>query len=74
MNKQYIVKNCPGLRGWVCNEKFVTTDEMISCSDRNDCIIKQLLETCKKEVDLRKVASLDDNFHKYVLDIFKIEE
>lgn len=27
----YIVKNCPALRGWVCNEQFIKQDKMVDC-------------------------------------------
>lgn len=51
---KYIIKNCPALRGWVCNEQFIKQDKMIDCQDCTDCVLKQIVgilreNTCKPE-------------------------
>lgn len=49
---RYTIKNCPALRGWVCNELFIKQDIMIDCKDCTDCVMKQIVELCKKEKTL----------------------
>lgn len=44
---RYTIKNCPALRGWVCNELFIKQDIMIDCKDCTDCVMKQIVEKCK---------------------------
>ena len=50
MNK-YIIKNCPALRGWVCNEHFMKQDEMLDCQDCTDCFMKQIVSHCKETIN-----------------------
>lgn len=49
---RYTIKNCPALRGWVCNELFIKQDIMIDCKDCTDCVMKQIVELCKKEKNI----------------------
>ena len=83
MNK-YIVKNCPALRGWVCNEQFIRQDKMVDCQDCTDCLIKQVIELCKDDMKpIREWREGDVVFVEYkkdvhlandILQLFEIEE
>lgn len=75
---KYIVKNCPCLyeygKGDCCNDlKF---DQHTLCQDCTDCLIKQVIEKCKKECD----PTNDDwcrgkeNLSREFLQLFEIEE
>lgn len=49
-DKRMTIRNCPALRGWVCNEQFIKQDKMVACQDCTDCIMKQIVELCKEEI------------------------
>lgn len=48
---KYIVKNCPCLEDHTQNCWDSHIPNEISCKDRTDCPIKQVVEMCKKEID-----------------------
>ena len=58
---KYIIKNCPTLRGWVCNEQFIKQDKMVDCKDCTDCLLKQIVERCKKEIKVYRNTLLPND-------------
>ena len=48
-DKRIIIRNCPALRGWVCNELFIKQGITVDCQDCTDCVIKRIVELRKKE-------------------------
>ena len=74
MNK-YIVKNCPartdGFCGDDCSELY--------CIDKTDCLIKQVIEKCKRTLAINKGFESDFTlgkmtFAEFILKDFEIEE
>ena len=56
---RYTIKNCPALRGWVCNKLFIEQDIMIDCEDCTDCVMKQIVELCREEnIEGKSLASI----------------
>jgi hypothetical protein len=62
---KYIIKNCPALRGWVCNEQFIKQDKMIDCQDCTDCLLKQIVELCKDAFRWQYAATAHDAQLRY---------
>ena len=83
---KYIVKNCPALRGWVCNEQFIRQDKMVDCQDCTDCLIKRVIEAVKTEErtpeELDAIKALDKylcqsarhNMSMMIQSMFEIQE
>lgn len=76
MNKKYIVKNCPARRdakifGYSCSH--IAT---LHCYDQPDCLIKQVIEKCKKECDPTNDdwCRVKENLSNEILQLFEIEE
>ena len=83
----YIVRNCPCITGEECNSY---RDDKIFCQDCTDCVIKQVIEKCKKRsgkcercqasedyqpTDCLYYCSNDDViFADDILDLFDIDE
>ena len=46
---KYIIKNCPvyNTKHSICNKK----SKVIKCSDITDCLLKQIVEKCKKAIN-----------------------
>lgn len=56
MNK-YIIKNCPTLMGnRLCYGKVTR-----QCADCNDCVMKQIVEKCKKEIKVYRNTLLPND-------------
>lgn len=83
---KYIVKNCPCLyeygKGDCCNDlKF---DQHTLCKDCTDCLIKQVIEKCRKKkewfsklpdgVAFDLTTFLGGNLQDEILQLFEIEE
>lgn len=78
---KYIINNCPALfLTGVCAEKQLTY-----CEDRADCLLKQIVELCKKiiflnrgtdftDVDMYKHAVGENFVAKQVLQLLDIQE
>lgn len=55
---KYIVKNCPCY--WhIGGDDGCDLDNMKACEDDNNCIIKQIVELCKKEKE--PICTIDDD-------------
>lgn len=87
MTKKYIVKNCPSIHtGWRTMYECFHYNK--PCTDCTDCLIKQVVEKCKKEVicddcELQGTTKCDarlcTNFYlndlaQEILQLFTIEE
>lgn len=75
MNK-YIVKNCPCITGDECNSYY---DDEPFCQDCTDCIIKQVIEKCKRTLSKNKGFEREFTlgkmtFAEFILKDFDIEE
>ena len=74
---KYIVKNCPAYNVdseyWDCMHPDT---ESLSCKDCTDCLIKQVIEKCKKECDPTNDDWCRDkeNLSREFLQLFEIEE
>lgn len=78
---KYIIKNCPCLfDAYYASGKTVKFEcndgnhEDKLCCDVTDCLLKRIVELCKKEWDLRPDMNIDDNFPREVLQLLEIEE
>lgn len=76
---KYIVLNCPNMtivngQDLMCFD--VEKMHCVLCQNRNDCIIKQIVELCndvlEQETDL--LNSLEMSFAQKILDLLVIEE
>ena len=68
--KKYVVKNCPAYKGYCTNEFRYG-----QCLEISDCLIKQIIEKCKKEMQ----ESEKWKIHGYlladdILQLFDIQE
>lgn len=53
MSDKYIIKNCPvnyGLYKEMCGFVKETEDIFKKCADCTDCLLKQIVELCKKAI------------------------
>ena len=71
MNK-YIVKNCPALQlTYYCDTHHS------KCQDCTDCLIKRVIEVCKKEAVInypkREKEFITVNGYQAILNMFEIE-
>ena len=75
---KYIVKNCPCLyeygKGDCCND--LKYDQHTLCKACTDCLIKQVIEKCKKECAPTNNDWCRDkeNLSREILHLFEIEE
>ena len=72
---KYIVKNCPCIyTGW--STKYECFYYNKHCKDCTDCLIKQVIEKCKKECDPTNDDWCRDkeNLSREILQLFEIEE
>jgi len=72
---KYIIKNCPAILPMtkLCdNENMKNPPDF--CENITDCLLKQIVELCKEEWDLRPDMNIDDNSPKEVLQLLEIEE
>ena len=65
----YIVKNCPA-QPIIWNDNWCNKEQQF-CQNCTDCIIKQVIETCKYCYD--EVDKESDSFYS-ILQLFDIEE
>ena len=53
-NKKYIIRNCPAIYGiddgFPCNYREDDENEKY-CYDRTDCVLKRIVEKCKKYIE-----------------------
>lgn len=61
---KYIIKNCPALYGDEGCKEFTYEDGSVNCKNRTDCLLKQIVEKCKKVdcdclIDKRKCGAMD---------------
>ena len=71
MAKKYIVKNCPAYSDY-CEEI-----KSYECQDCTDCLIKQVIEKCKNNLDYhndKEFVSGRTNMAGNILALFEIEE
>lgn len=50
---KYIIKNCPAILRMtkICDAYETTRDNPILCKERCDCVLKQIVEKCKKYIE-----------------------
>lgn len=77
MSDKYIIRNCNVLyfnpdKTAICNDLMIECP--CYCKDCTDCILKQIVEKCKAEINLRPDANIDDDFAKEILELLDIEE
>jgi len=69
----YIVKNCPALQ-----QTYYCDTHHSKCQDCTDCIIKQVIEKCKKNLSSLEtyidIRSYECTMLQDILDLFDIEE
>ena len=67
----YIVKKCPAMQYYTC-EKYGM------CQNCTDCVIKQVIEVCKKEAVInypkKEKEFITVNGYQAILNMFDIEE
>lgn len=64
MSYKYVIKNCPVCEfsdweectgylaeGYICNDIHT---EIVECKDRTDCVLKQIVEKCKRTLSINK--------------------
>ena len=79
---KYIVKNCPALLiSGICNGRNV---KGLACKNATDCLIKQVIEKCKKKkewfsklpdgVAFDLTTLLGSNLQDEILQLFETEE
>ena len=69
-NNRYVILNCPTLMGnRLCYSKVIK-----QCADCSDCLLKQIVEKCKAEINLRPDANIDDDFAREILELLDIRE
>lgn len=73
---KYIVKNCPALQ-----QTYYCDTHHSKCQDCTDCVIKQVIEKCKKTLDLMNSASGNNAYAggrcteaEQILQLFDMEE
>lgn len=75
---KYIIKNCPCF--YQENEEVYdytcawSGTEELACQDCTDCVMKQIVEKCKAEKNLRPDANIDDDFANEILGLLDIQE
>lgn len=80
MTKKYIVKNCPNLAESYYADGHISKNECRldiydkQCSDCTDCLIKQVVEKCKKEISDKENWCHRRALAKEILQLFTIEE
>ena len=78
---KYIVKNCPCLEKHTQNCWDSHIPNEISCKDRTDCPIKQVVKIYAQECPIKEIMNADDNemfeagrLAKRVLQTLQVEE
>lgn len=71
-SNRYVVLNCPTLMG----NRLCYSKEIRQCADCTDCVIKQVIEKCKKHADESSYCGYCciENLGYSILDMFDIEE
>ena len=71
---KYIVKNCPARCNGMFKDCIGTSHN--ECENCTDCLIKQVIEKCKKECDPTNDDWCRDkeNLSREILQLFEIEE
>ena len=70
ISNRYVVLNCPTLMGnRLCYGKV-----MKQCADCTDCVIKQVIEKCKKIAKDHYWGMREIRFSQEILQLFDIEE
>lgn len=74
MDKKYIVKNCPCVYNSYRTEYDCDYDG--PCADCTDCLIKQVIEKCKRYEDMSSCYDCiwGNGVAKEILQLFEIEE
>ena len=70
--KQYVVKNCP-LYTEIDNLGN-TCASLYTCESDTDCLIKQIIEKCKKAQNIYNVAMNKNELADEILEFFSIQE
>lgn len=83
MNK-YVIKNCPNLYELLDGLVCTVTDDEDYCADCTDCLLKQVVDKCKKAIktydneefyeDDADIFMGESNMASTILDIFEIQE
>ena len=73
-SNRYVVLNCPTLMGnRLCYSKVIK-----QCADCTDCVIKQVIEACKREAVInypkKEKEFITVNGYQAILNMFDIEE
>ena len=71
MSDKYIIKNCPAYYINTCSDSKVKEQY---CSNRTDCVMKQIVEECVNEINYSDRWSESRAFAKELLDIIAIQE
>lgn len=75
---KYIIRNCPCYVGYG-NELKECGDNECNCADVSDCLLKQIVEKCKKTLNLCKGTDNEFSLGKityaeFILENFVIQE
>lgn len=63
-NNRYVILNCPTLMGnRLCYSKTIK-----QCTDCTDCVLKQIVELCKKNIDFCKKCSVEADYQYDCID------
>ena len=72
---KYIVRNCPCYEFGFCTSHHI---KVRGCIDCTDCVIKQVIEVCKKEAVInypkKEKEFITVNGYQAILNMFDIEE
>lgn len=73
---KYIVKNCPSciISPNCCAKYHIDNGHAKDCQDITDCVIKQVIEKCKKIAKDHYWGMREIRFSKEILQLFDIEE
>ena len=66
MSKNYVITNCPvafntRVDGTYCNDVEITNGKNIHCQYITDCVLKQIVEKCKKEITVYRNTLLPND-------------
>ena len=80
MSKKYVITNCPAILRMtkVCDDYRTTRDNPQLCKDCTDCVMKQIVELCKENLNSLEtyvdVRSLECTILQSILKLLDIQE
>lgn len=74
MSDKYIIRNCPSYRNrevdYTCTVEIISSD----CQECTDCVIKQIVDKCKRTLSINKGSENEFTFGKMTFAEFILKD